>query len=96
MAVKFEIEISWKSGIGKNAQYYVFAKCLEMEQDFVLTDHSRLGGIEISNYLSQPRALDQSGKPRRDILTFKIRHKIDGEKLQAGQIVELTHGHETS
>ncbi|MGK0365988.1 MAG: hypothetical protein ACI85O_003058 [Saprospiraceae bacterium] len=67
MRVKFEIELKFKTGKKKKIRYFVFAKCLEMEKLFELTDNSRLGGIEISNYLGQPRAIDEEGQPRFDV-----------------------------
>ena len=94
MEVKFEIEANLKLGKGKNTKYFVFAKCLDVEKDFSVTANSKLGGIEISNYLNQPRALDKEGKARLDVFVFKIRYKKDCDKLKEGQIVELTHDHE--
>jgi hypothetical protein len=89
MGVKFEIEGGYKSGKKKHAKYFVFAKCLEMDKNFEVTDKSKLGNIEISKYLTQPRALDNEGNPRLDIFLFKIRYKKDCDELKEGQIVEL-------
>ena len=94
MSVKFEIEVNLKLGKGKHAKYFVFAKCLEMDKGFSVTDNSKLGEIEISNYLGQPRALDKEGNIRLDIFAFKIRYKKDCGKLKEGQIVELTQEQE--
>jgi len=89
MKVKFEIELKWKTGKGKEEKHSVFAKCLEKEKNFSLTDKSKLGDVEINNYLNQPRAINKEGKPRLDLFAFKIRYKEDCEKLKEGQIVEL-------
>jgi hypothetical protein len=89
MGVKFEIEAKYKTGKKRNEKYFVFAKCLEIEKEFKVTDNSRLGEIEISKFLTQPRATDKEGKPRFDIFIFKIRYKKDCDELEEGQIVEL-------
>lgn len=89
MGVKFEIEGTFKVGRKKHAKYFVFAKCLEMSRNFEVTDKSKLGDVEISKFLTQPRAIDTEGNPRLDIFTFKIRYKKDCDKLKEGQIAEL-------
>ena len=94
MGVKFEIEYNWKTGTGKHTKYFVFARCLEMDKEFYVTAHSKLGEIEIGNYLNLPRALDEEGNVRLDAFAFKIRHKRDAGRLKEGQIVELTHEQE--
>ena len=91
MGVKFEIEAKWKTGKGEHEKNIVFARCLEMEESFEVTDHSSLGGIEISKYLDQPRKIDKDGKPKLDVFAFLIKYKKDVDKLKEGQIVELTY-----
>lgn len=61
MSPKFEIEAKWKTGKGKHMKHFVFARCLDKEVPFSVTDNSRLNDIEISNYLNQTR----SYRPRR-------------------------------
>ena len=51
MTVRFEIEVKWKTGKNKNEKCFVFAKCLEMEKNFSLTDKSKLGDFGINNFL---------------------------------------------
>lgn len=82
MNPKFEIEAKWKTGKGKHMKHFVFARCLDKEVPFSVTDNSRLNDIEISNYLNQPRAIDQEGNPRVDIFAFKIRYKKEYNKLE--------------
>ena len=89
MGIKFEIEGKIQLREKRDAEYFVFAKCLEMGKNFELTDGSRLGNIEISKYLSQPRSIDENGNPRLDIFAFKIRYKKDYDELKEEQIVEL-------
>ncbi|MFK7775033.1 MAG: hypothetical protein AB8F94_23030 [Saprospiraceae bacterium] len=87
MSVKFKIEFISKMGKKK---FFVFVKCLEVEKDFWVTDNSKLNDVEISNYISKPRALDEKGKPRHDLYIFKIRYHKYFEKLTEGEIVELS------
>ncbi len=70
MGAKFEIEAKWKTGKGKHAKHFVFARCLDKEINFSVTDKSRLDNVEISNYLNQPRAIDKEGNPRFDVFCF--------------------------
>ncbi|MEM1122077.1 MAG: hypothetical protein AAGJ18_16650 [Bacteroidota bacterium] len=91
MTVKFEIEVIFRTGKEKNKECFVFAKCLEMQKIFSLTDQSKLGDIAISNFLSQPRATDKEGKPRLDLFAFKIRYKRDWEKMKENDVIELNH-----
>ena len=94
MGAKFEIEVKWKIGKGKHTKHFVFARCLDKEINFIVTDNSRLNDVEISNQFNQPRVLDKDGKSRLDIFAFKIRYKKDCDKLEEGQIVELIHDKE--
>lgn len=87
MSVKFKIELIVKMGKKK---FFAFAQCLEMEKDFWVTDNSKLNDVEISNYISKPRATDENGNPRHDFYIFKIRYHKDYDKLKEGEIVELT------
>lgn len=91
MGIKFEVEANFKIKKGKKIEYFIIAKCLEMGAGFSITDNSKLDEIEIRNYLNQPRAIDEEGKPRLDIFAFRIRHKADFNAFKEGQIVELTH-----
>ncbi len=90
MSIKFGIEYCFKTGHGKHTRYYVFAKCLEMDKDFSLEGNPKLGGVEINNEFTHPRATDKDGFPRYDLFAFYIRYKKDGGILKAGDIVELT------
>ena len=87
MSVKFKIEFI--SQMGKK-KFFAFVQCLETEKDFWVTDHSKLNDVEISNYISKPRAIDEDGNPRHDLYIFKIRYHKDFDKLAEGEIVELT------
>lgn len=91
MRVKFEIEGIYQEGRKKHTKYFVFAKCLEMDKNFEVTDKSTLGNIEVSHFLTRPRATDPAGNPRFDIFLFKIRYKKDCDRLEKGQIVELVN-----
>lgn len=91
MAIKFEIEGLYQEGKKKHTKYFVFAKCLEMDKNFEVTDQSTLGNVEISNFLAKPRATDPAGNPRFDVFLFKIRYKKDCAGLEKGQIVELVN-----
>lgn len=90
MGIRFEIEYCGKEGRGKHTKYYVFAKCLEMDKDFILEGNPKLGGVEINNWFTQPRAVDKDGNLRLDLFAFKIHYKKEGGILKEGDIVELT------
>jgi hypothetical protein len=51
---------------------------------FALTDDSTLGGRPIRKWLSQPRALDENGKPRFDIFNVILKSRSDRVHFKAG------------
>jgi hypothetical protein len=68
---------------------YLFARQLEAGEFFV-SEASRLGGVAIKPYVSQPRALTSDGKPDLSIFTFVLATANDLSKLTVGQEVELS------
>lgn len=89
MAVLFEIENVFKI---TNRGYYVFARQLAAGQNFVVTDKSFLGGVELGKYLDMPRALDYKGEQRNDLFAFQIKNDQDNSKLKPKEVVELIPG----
>ena len=89
MAVLFEIENVFRI---TNRGYYVFARQLVTGQNFVVTDKSFLGGVELGKYLDIPRALDDKGKQRNDLFAFQIKSDQDNSKLKPKEVVELIPG----
>lgn len=87
MSVKFKIELISKL---EKKKYFVFAQCLETEKNFWVTENSKLNDVEISNYISKPRAIDENGNPRHDLYIFKIKYHKDFDQLKEGDIIELT------
>lgn len=87
MPAKFEIE-----GIFKitNIGHIISARLIDKDSDFRLTDNSKLGGIEIKNWLEIPRAKDKEGKPRLDLFVFRLKNSEDKDELKEKDVVELT------
>lgn len=68
---------------------YLFARQLEAG-NFAVTTSSRLGGVPIKPYVSQPRALTPGGKPDLSVFVFVLATANDLPKLTVGQEVELS------
>jgi len=68
---------------------YLFARQLEAGE-FLVSAASRLGGVAIKPYVSQPRALTSDGKPDLLVFTFILATANDLPKLRVGQEVELS------
>ena len=66
----------------------LFARQLE-EGEFSVSEGSRLGGVPIKPYVSQPRALTSDGKPDMTVFTFVLATANDLPKLKVGQKAEL-------
>ena len=85
----FEIESVFK--LTNRNTVVVFARLLNSsEADWRVTDNSQLGDVEIEPFLEIPRALDKNGDCRLDLFAFKLKRSEDKDKLQTGQVVELT------
>jgi hypothetical protein len=66
----------------------LFARQLE-PGEFAVSERSRLGGVPIKPYLSQPRALTADGQPALTVFTFVLATANDLPRLQVGQDAEL-------
>jgi len=66
----------------------LFARQLEAGE-FAISERSRLGGVPIKPYLSQPRALTADGQPDMTVFTFVLATANDLPRLQTGQDAEL-------
>ena len=52
--------------------------------NFAMTDDSTLGGNPVWKWISQPRALDENGKPRLDIFNIILKSRSGRDHLKAG------------
>lgn len=85
MVLTFEIiHISYHHNRGQ----FILALLLDGELDFEVKD-AVFGSIAIYNYVEIPRLLDDNGKPRLDVFTFRpIKPMSEGVFVQ-GQRAEL-------
>ena len=58
--------------------------------NFELSGELTLGGKPIRKWLSQPRALDDDGKPRLDLFNVILKSRTDLNNFEAGERVILT------
>jgi uncharacterized protein YneR len=89
MPVQFKIESIFDFA---NSGCFVLAQHLLPGQDFVVTEKSFLGGAEIKKNLDQPRSLDGSGQPRKDLFAFQLKNKWDKDRLDIDAVVDLVPG----
>lgn len=89
MSVQLEIESVFKI---TNRGYFVLARQLTPGQNFVVTDKSFLGGVELTKYLDIPRATNDKGEQRLDLFAFHLKNDEDNNKLKPNTVVELTPG----
>lgn len=89
MAVLFRIEYVLIAG-----DPTILAECLEKDKNFEVTKNMRLGSVELEEWFSMPRALDQNGQPRCDLFVFAMRKKQDASRLKKGDIVQLLPGNQ--
>jgi hypothetical protein len=82
--MKFEVEFVYRHESGS----YLFARHLETGH-FTLSASSRLGGVPIQPWLSQPRKFKPDGSPDLDVFAFVLTNRLDADKFSVGQIVEL-------
>ena len=82
--MKFQIEYLSKDF----RRPYLVARQMESGV-FSVSEQSRLGGVAIKPFVSQPRALTPEGKPDLTVFVFTLRSANDLSGLAAGQMVEL-------
>ena len=87
MKIQFEIESVFRLSLGDKV--YVFAKQMDSNLDWKLTDNSKLGIVQIEKWFDIPRTTDKNGNQRLDVFAFVLKNKNDRDKLKEGQIVEL-------
>lgn len=68
-------ELEYTSAIQDEA--YVFARLLQPETDFTLTDTALINDIPIKKHVTMPRKLDENGNIRLDIFAFVLKNKND-------------------
>ena len=69
-------------------QVYMFGRLLD-EGNFVLSEGSSLGGVEIEQWTEQPRVLDERSQQRKDVFAFVLKKGEDRTKLHKGKTVVL-------
>lgn len=57
--------------------------------NWAVTEESTIGGIAIKPWLSQPRSLDDEGKPRYDVFNVILAEKIEADAIKTGEIYPL-------
>ena len=82
--MKFKVEFIYRHETGP----YLFARQLQ-GGDFSLAATSRLGGVPIQPWLSQPRKLRPDSSPDLDVFAFVLTERQDADRFSVGQIVEL-------
>ena len=87
MAIQFEIESIFKPQ--SSDKFYVFARQINTNRDWQLTNESKFGEIEIEKWFDIPRAHDKNGNIRLDLFVFTLKNKDDATTLSINQIVEL-------
>jgi hypothetical protein len=88
MSTQFEIEHIFT--LQSRNKVCVFARLLDSNSDWKLTNESKLGDVQIENLFDIPRAHDKDGNIRLDLFAFLLKKSDDINKLQINQIVELT------
>ncbi|MBO9703425.1 MAG: hypothetical protein J7604_24665 [Sporocytophaga sp.] len=68
---------------------FVFARSINENIDFSLTDKSTLGGVPIKPIISQPKTSNKNGNSTFDVFAFHLKTKSDMDLLKVGQLVEL-------
>jgi hypothetical protein len=87
MIIQFEIEDIFK--LDTRNKVCVFARVLNSDLSWKLTDESKLGVVRIENWLEIPRSHDKDGNIRLDLFAFLLKNNDDKDKLKVNQIVEL-------
>ena len=81
----FQIEYIYK----KDDYGLILVKYLSGEKDFEITSESKLGKIELEEYLDMPRKVDENGKLILDSFILKPKKESDLDNFELGQIVNL-------
>ena len=87
MDLQFQIESIFR--LQAQNKIYVFAKQLNTDVNWELTETTKLGQVLIEQWLDIPRKLDKAGNIRLDVFTFALKNNEDENKLAVNQIVEL-------
>lgn len=82
-----KFEVAWT--VQAAGRSYVVAKPLETG-NFKLTNHSKLGGYSVEEWLDQPMSALSDNLSSRNAFAFCLRSAQDISRFEAGQIVELS------
>lgn len=88
MALKLEIEFILDLD-RKGYKSVVFARLIGKENNFHLTENSRLNEVPIEKSTSIPRATDDNGNQRFDLFAFKSKEGYNFNSFNEGQTIEL-------
>ena len=74
-----------------NRGQFIFARQVNVGQDFHIKEGSLLGDIPIYHYIDTPRMLDENGQPQLDVYVFRPLSliKFPDNHFQEGQLVNL-------
>jgi len=92
MAISLEIENVFE--VKTRGQFFVAVRRLDPKANFYITDKSFLDDIELEKYLDVPRALDENGNQRQDLVFLQLKYPGDAVKLSPKQIVTIIPGNE--
>ena len=84
-STEFVIEGTFEGGDGRA---YVVARVVG-RADFEVVSESVLGGCPVEQWLEVPRALDENGRQRTDLVSFCLKDVTDRQRLNAGDRVVL-------
>jgi hypothetical protein len=87
MSIQFQIESIYRHQ--SRNKVYIFAKWLDTDNNWQLTETSTLGGVPIEKWFDIPRMIDENGDQRTDFFAFALKNDADQTKFEPGQIVEL-------
>jgi hypothetical protein len=78
MSIQVEIEnIFTVTNRGK----FVAVRLIDPKATFSVERKAFLNGVELTNYLDMPRALDKQGNQRQDLFCLQLKNPHDAEKL---------------
>lgn len=82
------IEVSIDAVVNAGSEVHVIFSVTH-QGNWEVTEDSTLGGIPIRPWLSQPRALDDDGKPRHDVFNVILAENADPSSIKVGEVHQL-------
>lgn len=72
-----------------NRGQFIFARQINVGDNFEVKEGSKLGGVPILQYLDMPRMPDENQQQRLDVFVFRPLDRFPSDHFSEGQIVEL-------